>query len=117
MRTGSRSGSERRRAPHGLGLSLFVDDEGGYTTVAFAVALLVSIALVFSLASAEWTLTRAADVQPVADACALAGANVVGAYSTVATTLDACVLTMGLAGVLVSGVGLVVSAIPGAQGL
>ncbi|MCI1666381.1 MAG: hypothetical protein LKI25_08510 [Atopobiaceae bacterium] len=92
---------------------LFLDDEGGYTTVAVALALLVSICLVFALASVEWTQSRSADVQTVADATALAGANVVSAYATVATVLDACVLSLGLAGVLIMGVGLVVSAIPG----
>jgi hypothetical protein len=110
MGTGSTCGTRR---PRSWGLSLFLSDEGGYTTVAFAVAMLVSLTLVFSAATAEWATTREADVQSVADACALAGENVVGAYATIATTLDACVLSMGLLGILVFGVGLVVSAIPG----
>ena len=96
-----------------LGLSLFLDDEGGYTTVAVAVALLVSISLVFAAASAEWVMARSYEVQPVADAAAMAGANSVAAYVTIARVLDACVLSLGLLGVTVFGAGLVLSCIPG----
>lgn len=102
---------------HGIrwGLGLFLDDDGGYTTVAVAVALLVSLTLVFGTAATEWTLARSADVQRVADAAAMAGENVVAAYCTIAQVLDACVLSLGLVGTLVSGAGLVVSCIPGAR--
>lgn len=118
-RSGNSDGCESRaargsRAGHDLlGIGCFVDDEGGYTTVAVAVALLVSIALVFGVAGAQWVQSRSADVQAVADASALAGADVVAAYSTIAQVLDACVLSLGLLGVLVLGAGLVLSAIPG----
>ena len=96
-----------------LGIGAFVDEEGGYTSVAVALALLVCLALVLSMVSVTWTLNRSADVQPVADATALAGANVVSSYTTVATTLDACVFTLGLAGMVTLGAGLVASAVPG----
>ena len=98
-----------------MGMDLFIDDEGGYTTVAVALALLVSLALVFGAASAQWVMSRSADVQAVADASALAGENVVAGFVTIAQVLDACVLSLGIAGVLTYGVGLVVCAIPGAQ--
>lgn len=98
-------------------LCAFVDDEGAYTSVATAVALLVSVSLVFSVAAVQWTVSRSADVQPVADACAMAGQNVVAAYCTIAQVIDASVLSMGLTGMTVLGVGLVAAAIPGAQGL
>ena len=98
-----------------VGIGAFVDDEGGYTSIAAAVALLVSVSLVFSVAAVEWTMSRSADVQPVADACAMAGQNTVAAYYTTAQVLDACVLSMGLTGMAVMGVGLIASAIPGAQ--
>ncbi len=81
--------------------------------MAVALALLLSLSLVFAAASAQWVMARSAEVQSVADATALAGENVVAAYSTVAQTLDACVLSMGLAGVIVYGAGLVVSCVPG----
>lgn len=98
-----------------LGLSLFLDEEGGYTTVAVAVALLVSISLVFAAASAEWVMARSYEVQPVADAAAMAGSNSVAAYVTIARVLDACVLSLGLLGVTVFGAGLVLSCIPMAE--
>lgn len=93
-------------------IGAFIDDEGGYTTVAMAVALLVSLALVFSAASAQWLSSRSAEVQEVADATAMAGCNAVAAYTTVAQTLDACVLSMGLTGVVVCGAGFVASCVP-----
>lgn len=98
-----------------FGIGAFVDDEGGYTTVAVATALLVSLTLVFSAAAAEWTLARSADVQRVADACAMAGENSVAAFCTIAQVLDACVLSMGIVGTLISGAGLVVSCVPGTR--
>lgn len=104
-----------RRSAKGFGIQTFVRDDGGYTTLAVAVALLVSLTLMFGTAAAHWSLARAADVQEVADATAMAGENCVAAYATVAQVLDACVLTMGLTGVVVCGAALVVSAIPPLQ--
>ena len=98
-----------------LGIAAFVRHDGGYTTVAVAVALLVSLTLVFGVAAAGWGMARSADVQSVADAAALSGSNVVAAYSTVAQVLDACVLSMGLLGVIVFGAGMVLAAIPALQ--
>lgn len=112
MGDGSRSGAKPKAAVP-LGIAAFVDETGGYTSVSVAISLLVSLALTCSLVSVGWVQRRSADVQTVADACALAGANVVSSYATVATVLDACVLTMGLAGMVTLGAGLVVSAIPG----
>lgn len=97
----------------GFGLSWFIRDTGGYTSVATACALLVSLSLVFACASAAWTHARASEVQRVADAGALAAQNVVAGYSTVAQVLDACVLSLGIAGVVVGGAGLILSAVPG----
>ena len=54
-------------------IDLFVTEEGAYTTVASAVAMLVVLALLFSAVSAVWSLSRSADVQAVADSAALAG--------------------------------------------
>lgn len=106
------SGSHQSR---GFGVQAFIRDDGGYTTLAVAVALLVSLTLVFATAAAHWSLARAADVQEVADASAMAGENCVAAYATIAQVLDACVLTMGLTGVVVCGAALVVAAIPPLQ--
>lgn len=95
------------------GVGCFVDDEGGYTSVAAAVALLVCLALTFSLVQVGWTGSRAARCQTVADAAALSGARAVRAYSTVAQVMDATVLTLGLCGLVTLGAGLVTSLVPG----
>lgn len=107
----ARQGARRGRGLT-LGIGAFIDDEGGYTTVAMAVALLASFSLVFAAASAQWVASRSAEVQEVADAAASAGANAVAAYSTVAQTIDACVLSMGLTGMVVCGAGFVASCVP-----
>lgn len=113
MRIGLACGAKRPR----WGLGLFFEDEGGYATIAVAVALLVSVCMVFALASTQWVSSRSADVQEVADACALAGVNPVAAFSTIVQVLDACVLSLGLLGLAVFGVSLVLAVIPGAQAL
>lgn len=109
--TGQPSGIDRRNVHP---LSLFLDDEGGYTTVALALALLLSITLVFFAGRIQWSLSRAAEVQEVADACSMAGSNVVSRYATCAQVCDALILSMGLAGLVTCGVALVLSAVPGA---
>lgn len=109
---GSRSGNEGGPSVREA-VSLFRDDEGGFTTVAAAVSLLLSLTLVFASASAAWVSARSAEVQRVADAAAMAGANVVARFSTIAQVTDACVLSMGLTGVVVYGGGLVASCVPG----
>ena len=111
MGAGRRCGDRGQRG-FGPTVGIFVDDEGGYTTVAVALSLLLSLTLVFSVASAEWALARSAEVQEVADAAAMAGSNCVAAFSTVVQVIDACVLSLGLAGVLVFAAGMVVAAVP-----
>ena len=96
------------------GTDLFVE-EGAYTTLAAAVSMLVVLSLLFVIASGIWSASRSGDVQVAADTTALAGANVVASYHTAATVLDAVVLSMGLAGLCVTGVGLVALLIPGAN--
>ena len=96
------------------GLDLFIED-GAYTTVAAAVSMLMVMTLLFSAATAVWSMSRAGDTQATADACALAGSNVVSSYCTAATVIDASVLSMGLAGFCVTGAGLVGLLVPGAN--
>lgn len=93
---------------------MFLED-GAYTTVTSAVAILVVFTLVFSSTTAVWSMSRAGDVQATADITALAGANVVSSYRTTATVVDASILSLGLTGFCVTGVGLVALLIPGAE--
>jgi hypothetical protein len=93
-------------------MDAFIGDEGGYTSVSVALALLLSLTLAFSAAAAGWMMARSSEVQEVADASALAGSQVVARYTTVAQVCDACVLSLGLCGVLVLGAGLIASAVP-----
>ena len=94
------------------GIDLFLED-GAYTTLTSAVSILVILSLLFAIASGIWSMSRAGDTQVAADVTALAGANVVSSYHTAATVLDASVLSMGLAGLCVTGAGLVGLLIPG----
>lgn len=112
-----RNGS-REATKHGSrgGIDLFIE-EGAYTSLAAAVSILVTLSLLFAVASGIWSMSRSGDVQVSADATALAGANVVSSYHTTATVLDAAVLSMGLAGICVTGVGLVGLLIPGVNAL
>lgn len=96
------------------GVDLFCE-EGAYTTIASATAMLMVLALLFSASWAVWSASRSADVQVSADAAALSGANVVSSYYTVATVLDASVLSMGLAGFALAGTGMVGLLVPGAN--
>ena len=96
------------------GIDLFIED-GAYTTVAAAVSTLMVLTFLFSAATAVWSMSRAGDTQATADACALAGSNVVSSYCTAATVVDASVLSMGLAGFCVTGAGLVGLLVPGAN--
>lgn len=98
------------------GIGLFLED-GAYTTVASAVAMLMVLTLVFSASLAIWSASRSADVQVSADATALASSNVVASYHTAATVVDACALSMGLTGFAMAGVGLVGTLVPGVQEL
>lgn len=100
-----------RRVRRGMGIELFIED-GAYTTLAAAVSILVVLTLLFSSATAVWTLGRSGDVQDSADATALAGSNAIASYYTVATVVDACALSLGLAGFATCGAGLVGMLVP-----
>lgn len=101
----------RRKRERRWGIDLFIED-GAYTTLAAAVSILVVLTLLISSVTATWSMSRAGDVQVSADATALAGANVVSSYTTAATVVDACIASLGLAGMLTTGAGLVLTLIP-----
>lgn len=114
--TGLRCGARDARVGAGFPdvLGIFIAGTGAYTTVGAAVAILLTLTLAFSAALAAWSLSRAGDVQASADAAALSGANVVASYSTAATVIDASILSLGLAGLVTTGVGAVALLVPGA---
>ena len=96
------------------GIDRFIED-GAYTTLSSAAGMLVVLTLLFSSTAAIWSMSRAGDTQVAADSGALAGANVVAAYHTAATVVDASILSLGLAGFATIGTGLVAILIPGAE--
>lgn len=98
-------------------LDWFVEDDGGYTSLSVVVALLLALIMLFSTATVVWVSARAAHIQRVADAGALAGARVISAYSSVVQIVDGCVVSMGLAGVASYGAGLALACIPGCGAL
>ena len=67
MTSGLASGAEPRAGLAPI-FGLFRDDEGGFTTIAVAVSLVLSLSLVFGAASATWVAGRSSEVQRVADA-------------------------------------------------
>lgn len=80
----------RSRGP----LNLFLQETGGYTSLAVVTSLLVSLSLLFGMVGASWYVAKANKTQAIADSAALAGQNVIAGYATVAQVLDACVLSM-----------------------
>ena len=111
--SGGREGSDGDAAAR-WGIGLFIED-GAYTTLASAVTILVVLALLFTSVTAVWSMARAGDVQVGADTAALAGANVISSYYTAATVVDASIASLGFAGLIVSGAGMVALLIPGAR--
>lgn len=111
-----------KTSQHGIkqpswGIAWFITDQGGYTSVAMAAALLVACSLVFAAATVHWTMRRSSEVQKVADAASLAGAQVVARYAGIAQIVDATVTTTGMTGVVMLASGLVLGLIPGTQSI
>lgn len=94
---------------------LFIARDGGFTSAGVAVALLLTVTLLFSAAQVRWVQSQSADIQFVADAGALAGANVVGEFIIVVRIADAVILSLSLLGMSTFGLAIVVSCIPGMQ--
>lgn len=91
------------------------NNDGGFSTLAAAVALLVTLALLASALQLHWLHQRSQETQVVADAAALAGANVLAKIHTAYTVCDALSLSMGLTGAVTMASSIVCAAIPGAQ--
>lgn len=94
-----------------------IRDERGVTTVGMAVALFVSIALIFSGAQLYRAHSAAAEVQEVADVCALAADDEVAGLEIVANACDGVCLSLALLSVTLQGLGLVAACVPPAEGV
>lgn len=90
--------------------------EGGFTTPAAAVALLLACALAFVCIRGVVIGSRSAQIQYVADAGALAADNVVAEFVTTAQVVDAMLLSFSLLAIAVYGASAVAAFIPGGQG-
>ncbi len=91
-------------------------DEQGMTTVGIALALLLTLSLIFVSAHAYRINSVATEMQSVADAAALAAENEVAEFMIVVKACDAVILTLSLTAVLATGLGVVAACIPGCQG-
>ncbi len=91
--------------------------EEGFSTVGMAIALLLTLALIFTAARVYEVNTASAQVQEVADAAALAAENTVGEFYIAASICDAVILSLSLTMVCSLGLGVVCACIPPTEGL
>lgn len=94
-----------------------IRDEEGFTTAGMAIALLVSLSLIFSAAQVYRVNTAAAEVQEVADAAALAAEGQVAEFMVAVQVTDGIVFSMTLLGVASYGLGIVGLCVPPAAEL
>lgn len=87
-------------------------DERGFTSLGMAVALLVTLSLLFATAQVYRINAASADVQDVADASALAAENDVAEFMVAVKTTDATVLSLTLLSALSYAAGVVASCVP-----
>ena len=81
-------------------------DEEGFSTVGMVLALLVTLALIFSTAQVYQVNSASATIQNVADAAALAAENEVAEFYIVAQVCDAVILSLSLTGIAAYGLGI-----------
>ena len=93
----------------------FHSDDGGFSTVGMALALLLTLSLLFASAQVYRIQSACAQVQNVADAAALAAENQVASFYVVAQASDSVSLSLSLAGTVCMGVGVVALCIPPVQ--
>lgn len=96
--------------------SLFRDEKGS-TTAGMAVALLVTLSLLFSAAQVYRIHSAGAEVQEVADAAACAALNPVAEFMVAVRVADAAVLSLTLLGDVAYGAGVVALCVPPAAEL
>ena len=87
-------------------------DDDGFSTIGVAIALLLTLSLVFSAATVYQVNSASADVQNVADAGALAAENEVAEFYVIVYVCDAVVLSMSITCILLTIAGTICSCIP-----
>lgn len=80
-------------------------DEAGLTTVGMVLSLLITLSLVFSAGQVCRLSAASAEIQNVADASALAAENEVAEFMIVVRVCDAVVLSLSLASLAATGLG------------
>ena len=96
--------------------SVFWEEEG-FSTAGMAIALLLTLALVFTAAHVYEVNSASGKAQEAADAAALAAENTVGEFYIVASVCDAVVLSFSLTMAGSLGLGIVCACIPPTAGL
>lgn len=96
---------------------MFHKDDEGFSTVGMVLALLLSLSLLLGAAQVYRIRSVSADIQNIADACALAAENQVASFYIVAQVCDSVVFSLALAGTATVGLGIVAACIPPTQGL
>ena len=99
------------------GRDAFWNDDGGFSTLGMAVALLVTLSLVFSAAQVYRVSSASADIQDVADACVLAAEGEVAEFMIAVRVCDAMVLSLSLTSAAMFGLGVVALCAPPAAEL
>lgn len=99
------------------GRGAFWDDDGGFSTLGMAVALLVTLSLVFSAAQVYRVSSTSADIQDVADACVLAAEGEVAEFMIAVRVCDAVVFSLSLTSAAMFGLGVVALCVPPAAEL
>lgn len=87
-------------------------DEKGFSTVGVALALLITLALIFTAAQVYEIESVSADIQEVADVAALAAENVVGEYYVVGLVCDAMALSLSLSSLCCLGLSIAAACTP-----
>lgn len=93
-------------------LNIYKED-GGYSTVAMLVALMLTLSLLFSTAQVYRINSASASIQEVADVSALAAENTVAQFVTCSSVCDAVLLTCTLTGYGCAALSVVAFCIPG----
>lgn len=95
---------------------MFLHNEEGFSSVGVVLALLISLALIFSAGQIYRINTIAAKTQNVADSASLAAQNEVAEFMIAAKICDAVILSLSLGSLAATGLGVVSLCVPATAG-